>query len=564
MHRNWLVSKTNPDYLNYLSREASISPVLAQILINRDIKDADAIRDFLSPSVEMMHDPFLMPDMDRAVERLKKSVEKSETVLVHGDYDADGLTSTAVLVSALRMLGMKTFYHIPNRLIEGYGLSMKGIEKAAQLKADLIITADCGISSENNISKAISMNMDIIVTDHHEVPDILPPATAVIDPHRMDSAYPFKYLAGVGVAFKLIQALFTELKVEDSDSRLVSFLDLVALGTIADSVPLIGENRIIVSHGLKIINEGGARTAIKAMKEVAGVDREFLARTLSFTLIPRINAAGRLQDAAEVVELFLTEDIREAKRIALLLDEQNRKRKEIEGHVFKEAMEMIDPDNVNSAIVLSSPEWHPGVIGIVASRLVEIFYKPVFLFSIDGETAKGSARSIPPFHLFKAISECSEYLLGYGGHRFAAGLRITTDKLPAFNDMMISKVDDSISPADLVPVLDIDAAVQLSDINLSLVKELILLEPFGNSNREPLFGARGINIVDHRIVGNNHLKLKLSQNNYQMDTIGFGMGDELKNIGSSSTLDIAFVPGINEWNGMRSIQLQLKALRPGG
>jgi len=246
MHRNWLVSKTNPDYLNYLSREASISPVLAQILINRDIKDADAIRDFLSPSVEMMHDPFLMPDMDRAVERLKKSVEKSETVLVHGDYDADGLTSTAVLVSALRMLGLKTFYHIPNRLIEGYGLSMKGIEKAAQLKADLIITADCGISSENNISKAISMNMDIIVTDHHEVPDILPPATAVIDPHRMDSAYPFKYLAGVGVAFKLIQALFTELKVEDSDSRLVSFLDLVALGTIADSVPLIGENRIIV------------------------------------------------------------------------------------------------------------------------------------------------------------------------------------------------------------------------------------------------------------------------------------------------------------------------------
>ena len=564
MHRNWLVSKTNPDYLNYISREASISPVLAQILINRDIKDADAIREFLSPSMEMMHDPFLMPDMDRAIERLKKSVEKSETVLVHGDYDADGLTSTAILVSAFRMLGLKTFYHIPNRLTEGYGLSMKGIEKAATLKAGLIITADCGVSSEKSISNAISMDIDVIVTDHHEVPDILPPATAVIDPHRKDSKYPFKYLAGVGVAFKLIQALFTELKVEDSDSMLVSLLDLTALGTIADSVPLKGENRSIVFHGLKLINEGGARTAIKAMKEVAGIDREFLAKTLSFTLIPRINAAGRLQDAGEVVDLFLTEDIREAKRIALLLEEQNRKRKEIEGHVFKEAMEMIDPENVNSAIVLSSPEWHSGVIGIVASRLVEIFYKPVFLFSIDGETAKGSARSIPPFHLYKAISECSEYLLGYGGHRFAAGLRITTDKLPAFNDMMISKVDNAISPADLVPVLDIDAAVKLSDINLSLVKELILLEPFGNSNREPLFGARGINIDDHRIVGNNHLKLKLSQNKYQMDTIGFGMGDELKNIASSSTLDIAFVPGINEWNGMRSIQLHLKALRQGG
>ncbi len=563
MHRKWLVSRTNPDYLNYLSREASISPVLAQILINRDIKDADAIRDFLSPSVEMMHDPFLLPDMDRAVERLKKSVEKSETVLVHGDYDADGLTSTAILVSAFRMLGLKTNYHIPNRLIEGYGMSLKGIEKAAQCNADIIITADCGISSEESISKAISMGMDVIVTDHHEVPVSLPPATAVIDPHRKDSEYPFQYLAGVGVAFKLIQALFTELKIEDYDAKLKSFLDLAALGTIADSVPLIGENRIIVSHGLKLINEGGARTAIKAMKEVGGIDREFLAKTLSFTLIPRINAAGRLQDAGEVVELFLTEDIKEAKRIAVLLDEQNRKRKEIEGRVFKEAMEMIDPEQVNSAIVLSSPAWHPGVIGIVASRLVEIFYKPVFLFSIDGETAKGSARSIPPFHLYKAISECSEHLLGYGGHRFAAGLRITTDKLPAFNDLMISKVDNSISPADLVPVLDIDTAVQLSDINLSLVKELILLEPFGNANREPLFGAKGINIVDHRIVGNNHLKLQLSQNNYQIDTIGFGMGDELKNIGSSSTLDIAFVPEINEWNGMRNIQLKLKALRPG-
>ena len=564
MNRNWLVSKTNPDFLKYLSQEASISPVLAQILINRDMKDPVAVKDFLSPSIEKMHDPFLLPDMDKAVERLKRSIEKSETLLVHGDYDADGLTSTAILVSALRMLGLKTFYHIPNRLIEGYGLSIKGIEKAAQCNADLIITADCGISSKESVSKAVSMGMDVIVTDHHEVPDTLPDALAVIDPHRKDSEYPFKYLAGVGVAFKLIQALYTELKVEDRDSKLESFLDLVALGTIADSVSLIGENRIIVSHGLNIINNSGARIAIKAMKEVAGVDKKFLAKTLSFTLIPRINAAGRLDDANEVVELFLTEDIKEAKRIAVLLDEQNRKRKEIEGEVFKEAVDMVDPDNVDSAIVLSSPNWHAGVIGIVASRLVEMFYRPVFLFSIEGDTAKGSARSIPPFHLFRAISECSDLLIGYGGHRMAAGARISTDKLPVFKEMLSAKVDNALSPSDMVPVLDIDAAVNLSEINLSLVKELSLLEPFGNSNKEPLFGARGINIVDHRIVGNNHLKMQLSQMDHQMDTIGFGMGDELKNIGSSSTLDIAFVPEINEWNGMRKIQLNLKALRPGG
>ena len=309
---------------------------------------------------------------------------------------------------------------------------------------------------------------------------------------------------------------------------------------------------------------GGARIAIKAMKEVAGVEKEFLAKTLSFTLIPRINAAGRLDDAGAVVELFLTDDMKEAKRIAVFLNEQNRKRKAIEGDVFKEAVEMIDPDNVDSAIVLSSPDWHAGVIGIVASRLVEMFYKPVFLFSIDGDTAKGSARSIPPFNLFKAISECSDVLIGYGGHRMAAGARISTDKLPVFKEMLSAKVDNSLSPDDLMPVLDIDVAVNLSDINLSLVKELGLLEPFGNSNKEPLFGARRINIVDHRIVGINHLKMQLSQMNHQMDTIGFGMGEELKNIGPSSTLDIAFVPEINEWNGMRSIQLNLKALRPGG
>ncbi len=563
MNRNWLVSKTNPDFLAYLSKEASISPLLAQILINRDIKDADAVREFLSPSVEMMHDPFLLPDMDRAVERLKQSIEKSETVLVHGDYDADGLTSTAILVSAFRMLGLNTIYHIPNRLVEGYGLSMKGIDKAVENKAALIVSADCGISSEKSISHANSRGIDVIVTDHHEVPDRLPPALAIIDPHRRDSEYPFKYLAGVGVAFKLIQALFAALKVEDSETRLENFLDLVTLGTIADSVPLIGENRIIVSHGLKLINEGHARIAIKALKEIAGVDREFLARTLSFTLIPRINSAGRLEDAGIVVELFLTDDLKEAKRISVLLDEQNRKRKAIEGDVFKEALDMIDPDNVESAIVLSSPEWHEGVIGIVASRLMEIFYKPVFLFSVHGDTAKGSARSIPPFHLFKAISECSDMLIGYGGHRLAAGLRISTDKLPAFKAMMSSKVDSTLSPSDMVPVLDIDAAVDLSAMNLSLVKELVQLEPFGNSNREPLFGARGIDIIDHRIVGNNHLKMKLGQNNHRIDTIGFGMGEELKHIGDTSNLDIAFIPGINEWNGMRRIQLQLKAIRPG-
>lgn len=560
MNRNWLVSKTNPEFLRYLSKKASVSPVLIQVLVNRGIRDAVSIKNFLNPCISDLHDPFLMPDMEYAVIRLKKAVEKNETVFVHGDYDADGITSTALLVSALRKLGLRVFYHIPNRIIEGYGISITGMQKAKESGADLIVTADCGISSEQEVSRALSMDMDVIITDHHEPPDKLPAATACIDAYREDSVYPFQHLAGVGVTFKLIQALATEFDcLKDS---LEKYLDLVTLGTVADSVPLIGENRVFVAHGLKVMNRDHCRTGIKAMKEVANVDGNLRSGLLSYTLIPRINAAGRLDDAKEVVELFLTEEIRKARQIARFLDIQNRKRQTIEGEVFQSALEMINPEDVNNAIILSSRDWHPGVTGIVASRLVEMFYRPVFLFSVSENTAKGSARSIPPFHLHEGISECSDVLIGFGGHRQAAGLKILTENLSAFGERMNFIVKRSLTAEDLIPILEIDATVRFSDISVNLIKELSRLEPFGMSNRAPVFGSKEIRIVDSRIVGNNHLKMQLRQNNISVDTIGFSMGDQMADIKSASAIDIAFMPGINEWNGMKNIQFNLKAVRP--
>jgi single-stranded-DNA-specific exonuclease len=503
--------------------------------------------------------------MFKAVERLKLAVKRDETVFIHGDYDADGITSTALLVSALNKFNLKTFYHIPNRITEGYGISNIGINKAKACGANLIITADCGISSEGEILTALSMGIDVIVTDHHEPPDKLPDAIAVIDPHRKDSEYPFKYLAGVGVAFKLIQALFQSTReCRTQGTELNEYLDLVAIGTIADSVSLIDENRIFATFGLQEINNESCRAGIKALKKAALIEKNISSVQLSYTIVPRINAAGRLDDAGEVVELFLTRDEEKASAIAGLLEQQNKKRQKIEGEVLRSALDMITPHQLDNAIVLSSHDWHPGVIGIVASRIADMFYRPVFLFSVKDSIAKGSARSIQSFHLYDAIAECSDLLLGFGGHRQAAGLRMTLDNLQVFKKQMNSIVEKALHADDMIPTLEIDAAVKFSDVNFNLVNELGLLEPFGDSNREPVFGAKNVKIVNHRIVGNNHLKMYLAQDNMNFDTIGFSMADKWSKIGNAPALDIAFVPSINEWNGARNLQLNLKAIRPSG
>jgi single-stranded-DNA-specific exonuclease len=548
--------------LEYLSRNASISTACAQILVKRGLKDIHAIETFLYPSLDSLHDPFLIPDMERAVYRIKSALDKNEIILVHGDYDADGLTATALLVSALRKLGLKTHYYIPNRIHEGYGFSEQGIQKALGLGATLIITADCGISSVEEISGASSQGVDVIITDHHKPPKKLPDAAAIVNPHRPDSAYPFKDLAGVGIAYKLVQALFLNLPQAGSDIHAEELLELVAVGTVGDSVPLTGENRILVYHGLKALNNSTSPW-IGALKETAGVgNKDIQSRMLSYTLIPRINAAGRLEDAHQVVEFFLTRDTSLAKETASFLGMQNRKRQKIEEEVYRAALKMLDSEHLDGAIVLASPSWHQGVLGIVASRLVELFYRPAFLFSVIDSVAKGSARSIPSFNLYENIAQCENMLLNYGGHSQAAGLKMPVENIPVFKDAITSIIENTLSSEDLIPTMEIDAGIELFEVNVNLVRELDLLEPFGTANRPPLFGARGIELRDPRIVGNNHLKMKAKQKLSTIDTIGFRMADYLELAHKTSKLDIAFVPCINEWNGNKSLQLNLKALRP--
>jgi single-stranded-DNA-specific exonuclease len=328
-------------------------------------------------------------------------------------------------------------------------------------------------------------------------------------------------------------------------------------------VRLTGENRILVTCGLKALNNDLTSPWAQALRETTGIgNKEFRSTLLSYTVIPRINAAGRLGDASEVVKLFLTEDTARAKGIACFLDDQNKKRQRIEESVYKSALDMIDPGKLDSAIVLYSSEWHPGVIGIVASRLVEVFYRPTFLFSVRDSIAKGSARSIPPFHIYRGITECSESLLAYGGHSQAAGLRLHADNLPAFKEQINSIVKNTISTEDVMPTVEIDAGVELFEVNSSLVRELSLLEPFGNSNRVPLLGVKEAEAVDPRVVGNNHLKMRLRQKSVSIDTIGFCKGNLLEQIENCCSVDVAFIPSINEWNGTRSLQLKLKELRP--
>ncbi|MBI4698168.1 MAG: single-stranded-DNA-specific exonuclease RecJ [Nitrospirae bacterium] len=565
MKKRWRVNRTNIEFLEHLSKKASISLTLAQILINRGLKDLDSIKDFLYPSLDNLHNPFLLPDMGKAVDRIKTAMSKREIVLVCGDYDVDGITSTALLVSALRSAGLETFYYIPNRIIQGYGFSPEGIKKARSIGAGLIITVDCGISAVDEVASARSSGLDVIITDHHEPPQRLPDALAVINPRRIDSEYPFKGLAGVGVAYKLAQALLQDTGYKMQDTVTGEFLALAALGTIADSVPLTGENRILVTYGIKALNNNPSRPWMPYLKDSAGIiNRDIRSGLLAYTIIPRINAAGRIGDANEVVELFLTQDASEAKRISDFLEEQNRKRQKIEEGVFRSALAQIDASDPGHAIVLYSTEWHQGVIGIVASRLVEMFYRPAILFSVKDSIAKGSGRSIPPFNIHKGISECSDLLLSYGGHSQAAGIKLHIGKMPDFTEKINIIVESALRDKDVIPSIEIEAGMELSDINFNLIKELSRLEPFGMANQEPVFGAKSIEILNPKVVGTSHLKMRVKQRSVAMDAIGFNMGgllSELSNPGAK--VDVAFVPGINDWNGNSSLQLNLKAVRPG-
>lgn len=581
MNRRWLVNRTNREYLNYLSRAVSISPTLAQVLLNRGIKTPSDAIDFLMPNVTGLSDPYEIPDMRKAVDRIKAAICNNEGVLIHGDYDADGLTATAILTEALSKIGLNVHYFIPDRFIHGYGFNVAAVEIAKKLGLKLIITVDCGITSFETAAYARRNGIDVIITDHHEpvkrfdgigqenplthsLSPItssyeLPEAVAILNPKLSNHD---ATLSGAGVALKLVQALVIEGDVPISEDDFSSLFDLATLGTVADVVPLIKENRIIIKKGLSIISED-RRPGLKALKEVSGLcDRDLKAGLLSFTLIPRINAAGRLNNATDVVRLFISKSEEEVQRIAESLNTMNLERQAIEAEIYGEALDEINSKGVDHVIVLANGRWHPGVLGIVASKIAEEFYRPTFLFAIEDEVAKGSARSIPPFDIHWGISCCKDLLLSFGGHKQAAGLKLPVSNLLQFEEAMDRIVRESLSENDFIRILKIDSEVSLGEVNYNLIRELSMLEPTGYGNPEPLLGARMLNAMNPRIVGNNHLKIMLRQEDVTMDAVGFNMGDIFEDIAASASLDVAFIPMINEWNGGRYLQMNLKAVRP--
>jgi single-stranded-DNA-specific exonuclease len=577
MHRRWLVNRTNAQYIEYLSRTASISPVMAQILINRGIKTPQDIYDFLNPKIADLSDPFELIGLRTAVERLQEAVKREEKVLVHGDYDADGLSATAILVSALKKIGLDACYFIPNRIAHGYGFNLAGVEKAKKLGVKLIITIDVIITDHHEPRRSIDQQSaksssekpienkeqgfcaaDSSHIDHGHL--LLPDALAIINPKVSHPQSPLSNLSGAGIAFKFAQAL--DISCHGSCEMSNSLLDLAAIGTIADVIPVTGENRLLVKEGLRLIENGG-RQGLRALKKISGIDeREVKSGLLPFTVIPRINAAGRASDAGDVVRLFLTNSEDEAIAISTWLDGLNSERQRIEEEVYQEALSKLKNNGVRSAIVLSSEGWHPGIIGIVASKIAETFYRPAFIISTEGRTALGSARSIPPFDIYKGLTGCRELLAGFGGHKQAAGFRLNAENISSFEEMINTIVKETLVESDFTPSLEIDADVHLSHISFALIKELALLEPFGFRNPAPLLGSKGLEVVYPRVVGNNHLKMKLKQRSQSLDAIGFDMGSFFEKLEVSTTIDAVFTPVINEWEGSRCLQLNLKAFRP--
>jgi len=574
----WLVNRTNPEYVDYVSRIASVSPAFAQVLINRGIKTPDHLHAFLNPTIDGLSDPFELPHIKIAIDRIREVKMLGERVLVHGDYDADGVTATAIMVEGLKKIGVDVHYFIPNRMAHGYGFGDAGIEKAKEIGAKLIITVDCGITSFDAVSTANSLGIDVIITDHHEPARalgvergassdkediILPEALAIVNPkiqhplpHTPD-AQRSTLLSGAGVAFKLVTALF-----ENNIDDVYELLDLTAIGTAADVVPVIGDNRIILKEGIKLI-QSGERVGIRALKDTSGIRPDFFKTSfLYYILIPRINAAGRMSDANDVVRLLTTKSEAEAEELSKWLHDLNSKRQEVEESVYNEALEILQKFEIGGAIVLASEGWHHGVVGIVASRISEQYYRPTFILSIENGVAKGSARSIPPFDIHNGLMLCKNILKRFGGHKQAAGLSLSSGDIEKFRTMISDVVANTLSEDDFVPFLHIDAAVNMSDISIGLIDEIARLEPFGYGNDEPLFGARGLEVIQPRIVGNNHLKMHLRQNGRRIDSIGFDFGGLLNTVEGHPLIDAVFLPIINEWDGGRYLQLNLKAIRP--
>ena len=555
----WQQAAASEEEQQELCSDLEISPILAHLLINRGIKDKEEARNFLFGGYDDQASPFLLKDMKKAVQRIVQAIDNQEKIMIYGDYDVDGITASALTFLVLQKLGARVEYYIPKRDSEGYGLNDAALANIYAAGTTLLITVDSGISAVAEIKES---PLDIIVTDHHEPPEELPAAYAIINPKQKDCLYPDKKLAGVGVAFKLCQALGAEYDVSE---KLRDYLDLVAVGTIADIVPLVGENHILVKLGLEKLNHT-KRYGLQALIAVCGLTNHAIdAGKVAFMLAPRLNAAGRMSNAAIGVELLIAKDKDKAQALAQLLNEENIERQAIEQDILTHAEEVLFEEKISSpkALVIEGDEWHPGVIGIVASRLVDKYYCPVVMISVKDGVGKGSCRSIPGFNIYQALQRCSDLLIKFGGHEQAAGLSINEKNIPDFRARLTELAQNILTAKDYIPKLKIDDFIALNEIHDGLMEQISLMAPFGMGNPSPLFACRKVKVMQKKAIGQQgkHLKLKVKNSQTVGDVVAWNMGYLTTALAETEEIDLAFAPVYNEWNGMRHIQLQAKDIK---
>ena len=562
MQKRWKILEADALRTTALKDALKINRTLCGILVQRGYDNFEKTKQYFRPELTDLHDPWLMKDMRKAVTRIINAFAQKEKILVFGDYDVDGTTSVASMFQFLQNIYTELDFYIPHRYREGYGISKMGIDFAKENGFTLIISLDCGIKSVELIAYAKTLGIDFIVCDHHLPDKELPPAIAILNPKQVDCAYPYKELCGCGVGFKLMMALSEELGLPDSNY--LNYLDLVATAIAADIVPITGENRVMAFYGLKKVNENPC-SGIMALMQLAGVQKKMHITNLVFVIAPRVNAAGRMDDARKAVQLFIEKDYHKALSFAEMLHNDNTDRREADSSITVEALALIESNKENltrKTTVVFQEHWHKGVVGIVASRLIETYYRPTIVLTRSGDYVAGSARSVAGFNLYEAIHACREYLLGYGGHFAAAGMTLLPENVTAFSNAFEKEVGKRITDDLLIPEIIIDAEINFTEITASFYSILTQMEPFGPENMRPVFIAR--NVIDtgfSKIVKEQHIRFVLKQNNVTLTGIGFNMAAKFELLQMQQPLDIVFTIDENEWNGERSLQMKMIDVR---
>ncbi|MBQ8379330.1 MAG: single-stranded-DNA-specific exonuclease RecJ [Clostridia bacterium] len=555
MQKIWNVKKYDNELIERIKDTYKVSKIMAKLLVSRNI-EFDEIDNFLNGTLDDLNDPYEIKDMDKLVERIDRALKNKEKICIYGDYDVDGITSITIMYQFLAKLGADVMYYLPDRLIEGYGINNNALDEIKKKDVSLIVTVDCGITAVDEVEHAKQIGLDICITDHHECAEILPNALAIVNPKRKDDEYSFKMLAGVGVAFKCLVAIAKKYNLDESEY--LKYLDIVSIGTISDIVPLVGENRIISRYGLKMM-EKTENIGLKALLKLVNY-KEIDSMMVSFGMAPRINACGRMGNASAAVKLLLEKDEKTAERIALELDKLNQERKDVESVIFDEAIDMITKNHLDkkNSIVLYKNSWHNGVIGIVASRLVNMYYKPVILLTKEHGLIRGSGRCPAGFSIYDALTECKDKVTQFGGHELAAGLSLEEDMIPNFVEAFeeaAAKQKDGISEQ----IIDIDAQIERKDLNIQIIKDIRNLKPYGQSNQMPLFIYKGLKVNAIRTIKDDkHLKLVLRDDKSLIDAVGFSMGSRRDEIRIGDRVDIVGNVELNSYNTPKTIQIVLQ------